>query len=52
MLPLVRRGFPNNNFIFQQDTQVHRSGIVRDWIEQNEINVLPWLPRIPDLNPI
>lgn len=53
MLPSVRERFPGDNFIFQQDNApVHTARIVRDWIEENDINTLPWPARSPDLNPI
>ena len=53
MLSTTRERFPGNNFIFQQDNcPIHRARIVREWMENNEMNVLDWPARSPDLNPV
>ena len=40
MLPTVTQRFPENNFIFQHDNcPVHTSRIVKDWIQENGVNV-------------
>jgi transposase len=53
MLPSVSRVYPNHNFIFQQDNcSVHTSQRVRAWLQNNNIHVLDWPSRSPDLNPI
>lgn len=52
MLPSVRNRFPND-FIFQHDNSpIHTARVVRNWLDQNEIDVLPWAAKSPDLNPI
>ena len=30
----------------------HRAKIIRDWIDEKQINILEWPPNSPDLNPI
>jgi hypothetical protein len=53
MLPSVSRTFPNLNFTFQQDNcSVHTVHRVASWFRNNNINVLDWPSRSPDLNPI
>jgi transposase len=53
MLPSVSRIFPNFNFTFQQDNcSVHTAHRVTEWFRNNNINVLDWPSRSPDLNPI
>jgi len=40
-------------YSFQDDNApVHRAQKVKRWIEKNSINVIPWPPQSPDLNPI
>jgi hypothetical protein len=52
MLPFVAQAFPNN-FTFQQDNcPIHTSAIAQNWFRDNDINVLPWPCRSPDINPI
>ena len=39
--------------LFQQDNATpHRARVTMDYLEQNNINVLPWPSKSPDLNPI
>lgn len=41
------------NFIFQQDNAPpHKARITTDFLEERNVNVLPWPARSPDLNPI
>jgi hypothetical protein len=52
MLPFVAQAFPDN-FTFQQDNcPIHTSAIAQNWFRDNDINVLPWPSRSPDINPI
>jgi hypothetical protein len=40
-------------WLFQQDNApAHTAKIVKEWFDENHIDVLPWCPRSPDLNPI
>jgi hypothetical protein len=53
MRPSVTRVYPNQNFIFQQDNcSVHTSYRVATWFQDQNINVLDWPSRSPDVNPI
>ena len=39
--------------LFMQDNApIHTSRLVREWLEENGIDVLKWPPYSPDLNPI
>ena len=53
MIPSSRDLFGRNNFIFQHDNDPkHTSGIVKRYIENKGLNLLPWPAQSPDLNPI
>ncbi|KAH0818967.1 hypothetical protein GEV33_003824 [Tenebrio molitor] len=53
MLPSVIPIFGEQNFIFQDDNcPIHRARIVRQYLEQERVNCLPWPSKSPDLNPI
>ena len=42
-----------NNAIFHQDnTAIHISKLLKDWFKTKNIEVLDWLTKSPDLNPI
>ncbi|CAB4445033.1 unnamed protein product [Rhizophagus irregularis] len=42
-----------NNIIFQQNNDLkHTAARIKQWFEDNEIEVLSWPPQSPDLNPI
>jgi transposase len=39
--------------LFQQDNaRIHTTRVTMDYLEQNNINVLPWPSKSPDFNPI
>ena len=43
----------SQNWIFQQDgAPAHTARSIKAWFDENDINVLPWCARSPDLNPI
>lgn len=53
MLPSVTQLYGNNNFVYQQDNcPVHTAAIIREWFVNNNIELLPWPSRSPDINPI
>lgn len=51
MLPSVSQRFPGGNFILQQDNcPVHTARRVTQWLEEQNISLLPWPSKSPDLN--
>ena len=53
LLPHLRREFPNNEGVFQQDlAPCHTSKKVKKFMTDNGITVLEWPGNSPDLNPI
>ncbi|ORD98770.1 TCB2 [Hepatospora eriocheir] len=41
-----------DEFILQQDNDPkHTSNVVKDWLDEKNIDVLPWPPQSPDMNP-
>src|SRR6266511_3164155 len=45
--------FYNENYLFQDDNApCHIAKIVKEWKEENSIDILPWPAQSPDLNPI
>ncbi|GES86890.1 pre-rRNA-processing protein TSR1 homolog [Rhizophagus clarus] len=41
------------NIIFQQNNDLkHTAILIKQWFDDNSIEVLPWPPQLPDLNPI
>jgi transposase len=43
----------NGDYLFQQDNApIHTSIRTRNFVEESEINLLPWPGQSPDLNPI
>ena len=53
LLPSTELFFDHSNFIYQQDgAPAHTANSVSDWFREQDIRLLPWCPRSPDLNPI
>ena len=53
LIPSAELLIGQNNYIFQQDgATAHTANSVKEWISQSNIELLPWCPRSPDLNPI
>ena len=52
-LPAIRR-LRQTPVLFQQDfSPVHQARIVREWLEEvEELELVPWVARAPDLSPI
>ncbi len=50
MIPSVTE-LLSDNLIFQQDNATYPCITIR-WFEENDVEVLPWPSRTPDLNPI
>lgn len=52
-LPELKKRFPHNDGIFQQDlAPCHTSKKVKQFFQSKKLNVLPWPGNSPDLNPI
>lgn len=52
MLPSARK-LHGGYYVFQQDNApCHRSRLSMQWFEENDVPLLPWPARSPDLNPI
>jgi transposase len=56
-LKLIQEHLPplliNDNAVFMQDNApIHTAKVVKDWFWQSGIDVMPWPPYLPDLNPI
>lgn len=48
LLPILQYGA-----IFMHDNApIHTAHTIRDWLQENKINVMDWPPYSPDLNPI
>ena len=53
LIPSAELLIGNSNYIFQQDgAPAHTANSVKEWLSQSNIELLPWCPRSPDLNPI
>ena len=49
LLPVLER----YNLVFQHDgAPIHRSEYTTNWLDENNVSVLPWVGQSPDLNPI
>ena len=44
--------FPVNSIFQQDNAPIHVSYYTREWLENNDIEVLEWPPQSPDLSPI
>ncbi len=52
MVPSVSE-IASADYIFQQDNApIHTTDVVKQYFLQKEIDVMPWPPQSPDLNPI
>ena len=52
LLPFVADNL-TGSWIFQQDNaSIHTAVVTKKWFEANNIDVMPWPARSPDLNPI
>lgn len=53
LLPQINEWFGENDYIFQQDSApCHTSRLVKTWMEENDVQLLPWAGNSPDMNPI
>jgi len=53
LLPSADLFYDHQNYIFMQDgAPAHTAHTVKDWLDENDIRLLDWCPRSPDLNPI
>lgn len=53
LLPFIEKNHRDGNLIFQQDgATCHTSKESMQWLERENITVLPWIANSPDLSPI
>ena len=53
LIPQIREWFPEESFIFQQDSAPCRKAkLVMNWFAEKNIQVLQWPGNSPDMNPI
>ena len=53
LIPTAGTKFPDGNYIFQQDNATcHKAKLTKQFLQNNEIQVMEWPPYSPDLNPI
>jgi len=53
LLPSVEILIPDGIWTYQQDNApCHKSKVVLNWFKENNVDVIPWPARSPDLNPI
>ena len=53
LVPQMREWYPDNGgFLLQDKAPCHTANIVAKFIEDNNIQLLPWAGNSPDLNPI
>ena len=56
VLPWLKRTYPRNNFVWQQDSAPgHKAQVTQEWLNNNFANFWPWAlwpPSSPDCNPL
>ena len=53
VVPFMRQNFPNGNGIFQQDNATpHTARLTARYLNQTNVNTLPWPALSPDMSPI
>ena len=53
LIPSIHLLHPEGRYIFQQDNaSPHTARITREWLQENNVEVLEWPPYSPDLNPM
>jgi transposase len=53
VLPKIREMFGDHEFVFQQDNaSIHNAAIAKQYYRENDINIMKWPARSPDLNPV
>ena len=49
---LVEHGGPENFILMQDNASSHTAELTTDWLQEKKLEVMPWPPYSPDLNPI
>ena len=54
LLPVVERirETIKDPLFMHDNAPIHTAGIVKDWFDENNVDVMDWPPYSPDLNPI
>lgn len=52
VVPICRLNYGKNYWFQQDNARIHTAKIVQEWMKTNDLHVLEWPARSPDLNPM